>query len=101
MGPERWRQIEDVFQAALDCEPEQRPAFLGAACAGDGSLRQEVESLLASYEKGGFTEAPAFQDGVRLLEKDHGLAGRRIGPYLVIREIGHGGMGAVYLAARA
>src|SRR5712692_6719494 len=101
MEPERWRQIEDAFQAALDCEPERRSAFLDAACGGDQSLREEVESLLASHEKAGFTEAPAFQDAVRLLEKNHSLAGKRIGPYRVIREIGHGGMGAVYLAARA
>src|SRR5258708_310731 len=101
MEPERWRKIEDLFQTALDCEPERRSAFLESACRDDRWLREEVESLLASYEKGGFTEAPGFQDAVRLLEKHHSLAGRRIGPYRVIREIGHGGMGAVYLAARA
>ncbi len=101
MEPERWRQIEEVFQAALDCEPERRSAFLDTACGGDRSLLQEIESLLGSYQKGGFTEAPAFHDAVRLIEKDYSVAGRRIGPYRVIREIGHGGLGAVYLAARA
>jgi len=103
MEPGRWRQIEELFQAALDSEPSRRDSFLDEACAGDRSLRDEIESLLASYEEGGFTEAPAFRDGLRLLEKDQSdsLAGRRIGPYRVIREIGQGGMGAVYLAARA
>ena len=101
MEPERWRQIEDLFQAALDCEPERRSALLEAACGHDRALREEVDSLLASYEEAGFTEAPAFRDAVRLLEQNHSLTGKRIGPYRVIREIGHGGMGAVYLAARA
>ena len=103
MEPERWRQIEDLFQAALDCEPSRRDSLLDQACAGDPPLRDQIESLLASYEKDGFTGAPAFADGLRLLEKKQSgsLAGRRIGTYRVIREIGHGGMGAVYLAARA
>jgi serine/threonine protein kinase/tetratricopeptide (TPR) repeat protein len=103
MEPERWRQIEDLFHSALNCEPGRRVAFLNSACAGDASLRQEIESLLSSYEKGSFTETPAFAEGVKLLEESEArsLAGQNIGPYRVIRMIGQGGMGAVYLAARA
>jgi serine/threonine-protein kinase len=103
MEPERWRRIDEVFQAALNCEPGRRDAFLDEACAGDASLRKEIDSLLASYERGGFTGAPAFADGLRMLERNQSdsFTGRRIGPYQVIREIGRGGMGAVYLAARA
>ncbi len=103
MEPERWRRIEKVFQAALDSEPSRRDSLLDEACAGDPSLRNEVESLLASHDRGGFTEAPAFADGLRVLEKNQSdaLTGRRIGRYQVIREIGRGGMGAVHLAARA
>ena len=103
MAPERWRRIEEVFQAALDCEPGRRNSLLQEACAGDPLLRNEVESLLAAYQEGGFTGTSAFADGVRLIERTHGdsRAGRRIGPYRVIREIGRGGMGVVYLAARA
>jgi len=56
MEPERWRQIEDLFHTALDCEPGRRAVFLDSACAGDASLRKEIESLLSSYEKGSFTE---------------------------------------------
>ena len=47
MKAERWQQVDQVLQAALDLEPGQRAAFLAEACAGDESLRQEVESLLA------------------------------------------------------
>ena len=103
MEPERWRQIEDLFHSALDREPARRAAFLDSACAGDASLRQEIESLLSSYQKGGFTETPAFAEGIKLLEEveERSLAGQNIGPYRVMRKIGQGGMGAVYLAARA
>ena len=103
MEPERWRQIEDLFQGALDREPHRRAAFLDSACAGDACLRHEIESLLSSFERGGFTETPAFIEGVKLLEEsdERSLAGQNIGPYRVIRRIGQGGMGAVYLAARA
>ena len=103
MEPERWRQIEDLFHAALDCEPGRRSTFLDSACAGDASLRGEIESLLSSYDKGSFTETPAFAEGIKLLEEneERSHTGQDIGPYRVIRKIGQGGMGAVYLAARA
>src|ERR1700747_710082 len=100
MEPERWRQIEDLFHAALDCEPGRRAAFLDSACAGDASLRGEIESLLSSYDKGSLTETPAFAEGIKLLEEneERSHTGQDIGPYRVIRKIGQGGMGAVYLA---
>jgi eukaryotic-like serine/threonine-protein kinase len=100
MEPDRWQRIDELFQAALECEPERRAAFLEESCNGDESLREEVESLLAADRSGDFTHSTAYQDGVRLLESRRELAGRRIGPYRLIREIGYGGMGLVYLAAR-
>jgi len=103
MEPKRWRQIEELFHSALECEPARRSAFLDIVCASDASLRQEVDSLLLSYEKGSFTETPAFAEGIRLLEEkeSRSMVERNIGPYKVIRELGRGGMGAVYLASRA
>src|SRR5262245_15481137 len=101
MEPDRWRRIEEIFQSALDCEPERRSALLDAACGSDPALRVEVESLLAAYGQNGFTDAPAFEDGVRLLERTHALSGRRVGRYQLLHEIGRGGMGSVYLGARA
>jgi eukaryotic-like serine/threonine-protein kinase len=102
MEPERWRQIEDLFHLALDCEPGRRSVFLDSSCGGDASLRREIESLLSSYEKGSFTEMSAFAEGIKLLEEseERSHTGQMLGPYRVIRKIGHGGMGAVYLAAR-
>ena len=103
MESERWQRIESVFHSVLDCVPERRAALLESACIGNPELRTEVESLLAVYQKTGFTRRGAFQDGFKLLEKraDQQQQGRQIGPYRIVREIGCGGMGAVYLAARA
>ena len=104
MTPERWQKVEELFHLSLEREASQRAAFLDEACAGDPDLRGKVESLLAYDEQeSDFLETPA--SGVRgdWLDEDQPgpMTGRRIGPYQVTREIGHGGMGAVYLAVRA
>ncbi len=105
MKPEKWERIKDLFGLALEREPNQRAGFLEEACGGDPTLRAEVESLLASYHA---TEGPAGganslpdPTGASASEAADMMAGRRIGPYQVIREIGHGGMATVYLAVRA
>src|SRR5579871_1772231 len=102
MQSERWQRIENIFQSAIDCAPDQRPALLDSACGDDAELRDEVESLLALNEKSGFTSS-AFPEGMRALENRRRGQNqeRRIGAYSVLREIGRGGMGTVYLAARA
>jgi hypothetical protein len=48
MTPERWQQIQDVIEKALQLAPGERSAFLNQACSSDPSLREEVETLLAS-----------------------------------------------------
>jgi serine/threonine-protein kinase len=102
MQPERWARIEEVLHLAIDCAPANRAALLDAACAGDAELRAEVESLLAT-ENTSFTKSPAFVDGIKLLEQkiEKQDQQRSIGAYRILREIGRGGMGAVYQAARA
>jgi eukaryotic-like serine/threonine-protein kinase len=102
MQPERWQQIEEIFQRTVDSPPQERTAILNAACGADFDLRAEIESLLASYQTSGMTAA-VFQDAAKILQgrAEQLTAGRKIGPYRVIREIGSGGMGSVYLAARA
>ena len=104
MQAERWQRLEALFQSALDCDPRNRAAWLDAACGGDFELRREVEALLAAHETGDFdfTRA-AFGEALRVLEQHTARvqAGQRIGPYRLVRELGHGGMGRVYLAARA
>jgi eukaryotic-like serine/threonine-protein kinase len=98
--PERWQQIKAVLDGALEREGAERALFLAVACQGDDELRGEVESFAASEtEIGDFIETPVFR--IRLDEVEPLAVGQRIGAYRIVREIGRGGMGAVYLAARA
>jgi hypothetical protein len=104
MTPERWQRVKELFQSALEGEGSQRATFLDKACAGDPSLRRQVEALLASHEQApSFLEDPRFEMVATYFTEDEtgSILGRRIGAYELLREIGHGGMGAVYLAVRA
>ena len=99
--PEQWDRVKEVFEAALECAPNDRPAFLGQACGGDELLLNEVKSLLSSYsEQTSFMETPAVQMAAQSLTTEEGTAqpGQQIGHYRLVREIGRGGMGIVYLA---
>jgi serine/threonine protein kinase len=102
---ERWSRIKTVVQDAIPMDPSARAAFLAEACSGDHDLEDEVRSLLAAHdEAGSFIERAAAvpQDVPAAGAPISGVeAGHRLGPYLLIRELGRGGMGVVYLAARA
>jgi len=107
MTPERWKQVEEIFNATLDRPVDEREAFLAEACGDDPSLRQQVEHLINCHEQAGdFIEAQVtspdstLQDDAVTLQLDL-MIGRQVGAYKLVREIGRGGMGAVYLAVRA
>ncbi|MGH9767973.1 MAG: serine/threonine protein kinase, partial [Blastocatellia bacterium] len=100
----RWERIKQIFHAALEEPPQQREAYLREACAGDQELMREVERLVANDRSAGdFMEELAAGDAAQALiqERSRAVEGRQIGPYRLLREIGHGGMGTVYLAERA
>jgi serine/threonine-protein kinase len=95
-----WERVKAVFQQAVDLPPAQRAAWLDGACAGDGELRREVDSLLAEHdEDGGPLQTSVFGAAGALVEDE--LEGQRVGPYRIVERIGSGGMGTVYRAVRA
>jgi eukaryotic-like serine/threonine-protein kinase len=102
--PERWQQVKHLLSEALELDTARQRQFLDSACAGDADLRAEVDVLLAHRVDTGSDpmEQCAVDASVLRLDADADGAktGNRIGPYRILREIGRGGMGAVYLAER-
>ncbi len=102
MTPERWERVQEIFTAALGRVPAERVVFLDEACRGDGDMRREVESLLASDEtsSSGVLESPVIA-GMRARAPAVGARkpltrGARLGSFEIVGPLGSGGMGEVY-----
>ncbi len=98
-----WQRVEALFYAARELAPSARPAFLDRACGADAALKLEVQSLLDSSDKTlGFLQASVLEAarGLNVSNEDFS-AERHVGAYRLLRVLGEGGMGRVYLAARA
>ena len=101
--PERWQQVKQVLAEALELDTERQQKFLDHSCAHDAELRAEVDQLLAhrvETHSDAIEECAADAARLRLDGAAAARIGCHIGAYRVLREIGHGGMGTVYLAER-
>ncbi|MEO5857525.1 MAG: protein kinase [Pyrinomonadaceae bacterium] len=102
MNPEKWKSVKALFDASADMEPAERLHFLDRECGSDPELRAEVERLLSSSEDAEqFLEKPAAAHIASDILEPKGMlqAGDRFAHYKILRQIGVGGMGEVYLAA--
>src|SRR5262245_23505064 len=98
MTADRWKQINRIYDAAVEVAEADRHSFLQNACGDDVELRREVESLLV-YEKQAqeFIDRPALQMTAEKLASDPpSLVGRKLGPYQILGVLGAGGMGKAY-----
>ena len=102
MNPELWAEIDRVLTGALALDEDQRPAYLAGCCGDKPAVRLEVESLLASHQRAtDFIETDTWMEATASDRSSAGpSAGSRVGPYRLVKEIGHGGMGIVFLGER-
>ena len=102
MTPEEWSAAKEILGEALERPTAERPAYLDRACGGDPELKRRIEALIESEQKAwSLMEAPAAAASSLSAGRRPMFSGERIGVYEVLEEIGHGGMGVVYLARRA
>jgi serine/threonine protein kinase/Flp pilus assembly protein TadD len=101
MAEEKWQKVREIFDSALRQKPDERRRFVDNACGEDKTLLAEVESLLASLDGAeSFMETPAVAKVADVIEAETKQLerGKCFGHYEIIKQIGTGGMGKIYLA---
>src|SRR5512140_1400760 len=100
IDPDKWGKIKEIFYAALQLPPDERERFVTDSCGDDGDLRQEVESLLSvSGSAGSFMQGGAVGEVAEMIAGGQNLQpGTAFSHYQILKLIGQGGMGEVYLA---
>ncbi len=101
MPHENWDRIQELFLQAADVHPSERAAFLDRLCGSDTETRMEVESLLRADDTGESAVSAAIESEVASILDESPPVDTRLGSYRLLKEIGRGGMGTVYLAERA
>ncbi len=102
MTPAQWSVVKEILSGALERPPAERSDYLEVACGGDPDLRRRVEALIAADQQTwGLMETPAVASSSLAKSLILPSSGERIGAYEILEEIGHGGMGVVFLARRA